>query len=502
MANLNVQNFIFVVLAALLSINADVGCAETSSKPNIIVMLCDDLGIGDVQCFNREHGKIKTPSIDQLASEGMKFTDAHSASSVCTPTRYGILTGRYSWRTRLQAGVANGFNECLIAEDRPTVASFLKSQGYRTGIIGKWHLDMRYHDPKTGQELTDGKSLKFTAPVGAKSPDGPIHRGFDYFFGIHHARSMKAIIEQDTVIEHDQPINFLPRTVKKSVEFVNDSSKTDEPFLLYVPFGSPHTPILPTAEWQGKSGLGKYADFVMQTDDAVGQILKAVEENGIADNTLVIFTSDNGCSRQAQIKKLADKGHKVSAEFRGSKSDIWDGGHRVPFVAKWPGKIAPKTTSDQLICLNDIFATIADALETAVPEGSCEDSFSFLPAFSGKEIKNERKGIIHHSIHGHFAYRSENWKLILARGSGGWTGPTERNVPASAPDAQLYDMTADIGEQSNRYLDQQDVAKRLLSELEEAVRSGRTTPGPESKNDFDSIKLWKSAELNNKADKG
>ena len=471
-------------------------CYAKESKPNIIYLLCDDLGIGDVQSFNPEHGKIKTPHIDRLASQGMKFTDAHSGSSVCTPTRYGLLTGRYSWRTKLQTGVVSGFGACLIDEDRPTIASFLKSQGYQTGLVGKWHLNMRYIDSETKQELTDGKSLKFTAPVGSTSPDGPIHRGFDYFFGIHHARSMKAVIEQDKVIEHDAPINFLPRTVEKSVNFVKDAAAKEKPFFLYVPFGSPHTPILPTPEWQGKSGLGKYADFVMQTDDGVGQILKAVEDAGIAENTLVIFTSDNGCSRQAKIGQLAKKGHKVSAGYRGSKSDIWDGGHRVPFIAKWPGKVAAKSTCNQLICLNDFFATIAEVLDQPVPAGSCEDSISFLPALSGKQVETARKSLVHHSIHGHFAYRSENWKLVLARGSGGWSGPTEKKVPADAPDAQLYDMKSDVAEQSNRFLDQQEVASRLLGELEEAIHAGRTTPGPKSKNDIDDIILWKSKALN------
>lgn len=462
-----------------------------ADKPNIVFVICDDLGYGDVQCLNPKHGKIKTPHTDRLASEGMIFTDAHSGSSVCTPTRYGLLTGRYSWRTKLQRGVVQGFEPCLIAEDRPTVASFLKSQGYHTGIVGKWHLNCRYLNPK-GEEYEKGKH-KGTGPVGAKIPDGPIHRGFDYFHGCHHAGSMKAIIENDRVIEHDDVINFLPRLTRKSVEFINARAGKKQPFFLYIPLGSPHTPIVPTPEWQGRSGLGKYGDFVMQTDYALGEITKALAKNGFADNTLVIFTSDNGCSKAAGIPALAKQGHKVSAHLRGSKADIWDGGHRVPFIAKWPGKIKPGTTNDQLICLTDVFATFAEILGVDQPAGSCEDSVSFLPAFSGEPIKSTRKGVIHHSISGHFAYRTGNWKLLLARASGGWSSPKENQVSANAPKGQLYDMASDVGEKKNLYREKPEIVKQLLEQLTADIKAGRSTDGSKSKNDVDGIVLWKSA---------
>jgi len=323
----------------------------SEKKPtNIVLILCDDLGIGDVQCFNPDAGKIKTPCIDQLATQGMSFTDAHSGSSVCTPTRYGMLTGRYAWRTSLQTGVVSGFDACLIEEDRPTLGGFLQAQGYHTALVGKWHLNMKFLDPRNGKTELEGKPLKFTPPVGATSPDGPIARGFDEFYGIHHARSMKAIIEQDVVTKHDPEINFLPYCETKSIEYIKSRSKTDQPFFLYVPLGSPHTPILPTKEWQGKSKLNPYADFVMQTDHVIGNILACLDEENLSDNTLVIFGSDNGCSRQAKIGQLAQMGHKVSAGFRGSKSDIWEGGHRIPFVVRWPGVVEPDSKSDQLIC--------------------------------------------------------------------------------------------------------------------------------------------------------
>ena len=461
-----------------------------SEKPNIVYIICDDLGYGDIRCLAPETSKIPTPHADKLASQGMIFTDAHSGSSVCSPTRYGIMTGRYSWRTRLQKGVVTGYAPCLIAKGRPTVAGFLKSQGYTTGIVGKWHLDFQYLDPKSGKAYSQKDHR--SPPVGARIPDGPVHRGFDYYHGFHHARNMEAVIENDRVIEHDAVINMLPRLTEKSVEFIERQVGSKAPFFLYVPLGSPHTPIVPTPEWEGKSGLGKYGDFVMQTDNVVGEITAALEKHGFADNTLVIFTSDNGCSKAAGIPALAAQGHRVSAHLRGSKADIWDGGHRIPFIVRWPGKVEPGTSSDQLICLTDLFATAAEIVGADLPEGSCEDSVSFLPALGGKRIESSRAGVIHHSISGHFAYREGNWKLALARASGGWSSPKEGGASKDAPRAQLYDMGADSGEKKNLYAEKPEIARRLLAQLENDVRSGRSTSGPESKNDVADIVLWKS----------
>ena len=464
---------------------------EDKQHPNVVLILCDDLGIGDVQCFNPDSGKIKTPFIDQLAKEGMSFTDAHSGSSVCTPTRYGLLTGRYAWRTKLQKGVVSGFESCLIAPDRPTLGNFFKDNGYRTALLGKWHLNMKFMDPNDPGTELDGKKFKYTPPVNSTSPDGPLARGFDEFFGIHHARSMKAIIEQDTVVRHEKVINFLPSLETKAVEFIDRQAKSEQPFFLFLPLGSPHTPIVPTEEWQGASGLGAYADFVMQTDHVIGSVLKQLDDRGLRENTLVIFSSDNGCSRQAKIGQLAKKGHAVSAGFRGSKADIWDGGHRVPLVIRWPGVVEADSKSDQLIGLTDIYATIADCLGVKPPAKSCEDSVSFLAAMKGESFESPREGIIHHSISGHFAYRTRNWKLVLARGSGGWSGPNE-NKSKDQPEAQLYDMRSTPDESRNVYQSQPDVAARLLGLLERDVASGRTTPGADSSNDIDEIILWKS----------
>ncbi|MBF8148741.1 arylsulfatase [Winogradskyella sp. F6397] len=465
-----------------------------SKKPNIVLILCDDLGYGDVQSLAPETSKIKTPHIDKLTEEGMIFTDAHSGSSVCTPTRYGIMTGRYSWRTKLQRGVVSGFKPNLIKEDRPTIGNFLKDQGYHTAIIGKWHLNFQYLNPTT-QALIPKKGKKLP-PVGARIPDGPNQRGFDYFHGFHHAGSMKAVIENDQVIIHDDEINMLPRLTTKSVDYINNQAKNKDgqPFFLYVPLGSPHTPIVPSKEWQGKSGLGNYADFVMQTDGTVGAITKALKDNGLSENTLVIFSSDNGTSKAANIPNLERQGHIVSAGYRGSKSDLWDGGHRIPFIVKWPNTVEPNTTNNDLICLTDIFATFSELTGVAMPSKSGEDSVSFLPALNGEEINSTRAGVIHHSISGHFAYRLGKWKLLLAKGSGGWSVPKEDDANLDTmPVAQLYDMESDPAETTNLYTTHPKIAEKLLKQLELDIILGRSTEGEMSKNDVDKIKLWKTS---------
>ena len=480
-------------LLLLLFASISASFAQAQEKPNIVYVICDDLGYGDVQCLNPERGKIPTPGVDRLASEGMIFTNAHSGSSVCTPTRYGIMTGRYSWRSRLQRGVVQGFAPCLITEDQPTVAGYLKGYGYHTAIIGKWHLDFLYLDPATGEKVK--RKGKKPAPVGSIIPDGPIHRGFDYFHGFHHAGNMKGVIENDAVIEHDDEINMLPRLTRKAVEYIDQRAKTkDQPFFLYVPYGSPHSPVLPTKEWQGKSGLNDYADFVMETDDGFKQMLEALDRNELADNTLVIFTSDNGCSRKpAQLEKLQELGHYPSAHMRGAKADLWDGGHCIPFVLRWPRKVKADSTTDQLVCLTDLMATCAEILKAPLPENSAQDSVSFLPALSGQPIVSTRAGVIHHSISGHFGYREGKWKLLLAKGSGGWSSPNEKESK-KAPIAQLYDIEADPGETTNLYGAQPKVAGRLLKQLESDVTRGRSTEGPTAKNDVDNIKLWKSGQ--------
>ena len=462
-------------------------------SPNIIVLLCDDLGYGDVQCLNPERGKIPTPHLDALAKSGMIFTDAHSASSVCTPTRYGLMTGRYPWRTTLQKGVVQGFAPNLIAPDRPTVASFLKSHGYHTAILGKWHLNFLYTDPATGEKLEGRKVPQGLAPVGSKIPDGPTSRGFDYFHGFHHAGDMECVIENDTVVEHDDPINMLPRLTKKAVAYLDERAKDkNTPFFLYLPYGSPHAPIVPTKEWQSKSGINRYADFVMQNDDSVGQILAALEKNGQRENTLIIFSSDNGCSAKiANVRELNTHGHYPSAQYRGYKTELWEGGHRVPFIASWPARIKAGTTNPTPICLSDIFATCAEMLGTKTPPNSCEDSVSFLPALQSKPIASTRRGIVHHSLLGFFSYRLGDWKLLLAR-HGGTKSEKELAKNPAVPKAQLYNLASDPAESANLYESNPSKADELFAALKSDIQRGRSTDGPAASNDTDRIVLWKS----------
>jgi arylsulfatase A-like enzyme len=468
--------------------------AAESTRPNIVYILADDLGYGDVQALNPTRGKIKTPYLDRLAAQGMTFTDAHSGSSVCTPTRYGLLTGRYAWRSRLQKGVLDGSDDPpLIAADRLTVPALLKQHGYTTAAIGKWHLGFlseRPTSPTTAAPAAPTKKSKMGdagLPVGSRIIGGPITRGFDYFWGCSNARTMSGLIENDRVIESLPPIQMLPRLERQAVNYVAEhaaAAKAGKPFFLYVPLTSPHTPILPTPEWQGNSGLGAYGDFVMQTDAVVGKILAALDEHGLATNTLVIFTADNGCSPQADTPALEKQGHFASAEFRGYKADIWEGGHRVPFLARWPDKIKSASTSSQLICHVDLLATCAEILGTKLPANAGEDSVSIVPALLGTDRAPLREAVVHHSIQGMFSLRQGPWKLELCPGSGGWAAPLDPAArKAGLPEIQLYNLAADPAESKNVHVENPAVVTRLTALLQRYVADGRSTPGPRQTND-------------------
>jgi len=449
------------------------------TRPNIVIMLADDMGYGELQCLNPQRGRIKTPSLDAIAAQGMVFTDAHSGSSVCTPTRYGLMTGRYAWRTRLQNGVLKG-GESLIAQDRLTLADMLRQNGYHTAMFGKWHLGMLFNGKKQEKEVV----------IGAKVTDGPIDAGgFDEFHGFHHSGQMKVWIDNDTVTQHIEPIDMLPKLVAGAVDYIHARKGKKESFFLYVPWNSPHSPVVPSAQWQGKSGLNAHADFVMQTDDSYGQIIKALRDNGLLDNTLVICSSDNGTSAPTAKKSaLEAMGHFPSAGLRGSKADIWDGGHRVPFMALWPKVIEAGSTCHSLVCLTDVMATLANVVGFALPPNAAEDSLSFLPALKG-EAKHARTSVIHHSIAGHFAIRQETLKLVMCPGSGGWTAPKpnaalwQKLKRQGQPTVQLYDMTQDLGEQSNLAAHMPEKVKDLRALLQKQVDQGRSTPGPEQAND-------------------
>ena len=485
------SRFALLVLTALAGTPL-IAAAETERQPNIVFILCDDLGYGDVQVLNPQRGKIPTPNLDRLAAEGMLFTDAHASASVCTPTRYGILTGRYCWRSRLQHGAISGHAKPIVDQKLLTVADFLKAQGYATICLGKWHLGVQYED------------AEFTSRV----TDGPLQHGFDHFFGITASLDMEpfAWIDDDrmteapTITKHFfrnglaapsfEAVDVLPTLTKKAIKFIKTRRQAAQPFFLYLPYASPHTPVVPTDEWKGKSGLGAYADFVMQNDAAIGDVLCALDEAGLRDNTIVYFGSDNGFAPAVHPQELEAQGHYPSGEFRGYKADIWEGGHRIPLMVRWPGVIEPGSKSDQLVSLTDLFATLADVLDQELPADAAVDSFSLLPLFKGGD-QPVRQIDIEHSNYGYFAIREGHWKLELCAGSGGWSNPREaRALERDLPKVQLYDLANDPGEQHNVQAQHPEIVERMMRLLKEAIANGRTTPGPKQANDAE-IKIYK-----------
>ncbi len=500
-----------------------------SSRPNIVFILCDDMGYGDVKCLNPE-GKIPTPHMDGIAARGMTFTDAHSSSAVCTPTRYSVLTGRYNWRTKLQQAVLGGLSPRLIEQDRLTVASMLKEKGYYTACVGKWHLGMDWM-VLPGREVSElsietadqVNNVDYTQPIR----NGPTSVGFDYYFGISASLDMVpyCFIENDRVTAHPTETmklamnatsrssftregpgapgfrgeDVLPAFTKRTVEVIEKqatASKNGRPFFIYMPLNSPHTPILPSEKWQGRSGISLYADFVMETDDAIGQVIQALEKNGLAENTLVIVTSDNGCSPSADYPALAKHGHNPSANLRGHKADIFDGGHRIPFLVQWPAVVKPGSKTDALTGMWDFMATVAEIVDYKLPENAAEDSLSFLPLLKDAAAAPARDHLVSHSINGTFSIREGKWKLILAPDSGGWSEPRppggrgskKKDAPppaADLPPIQLYDVTADIGETNNLHAEHPDIVKRLSEKLETLIQNGRTSPGAPQKNTVD-----------------
>jgi arylsulfatase A-like enzyme len=389
------------------------------------------------------------------------------------------MTGRYAWRTRLQSGVLTG-GDSLIAIDRLTLAKMLRSQGYHTAIIGKWHLGM----------LFNGQHIPKAVEVGARVTHGPIDRGgFDEFHGFHHARQISTWIDNDRVTESIEPIEMLPRLTQSAVKYIQSRKGDSQPFFLYVPWSSPHSPVVPAKQWQGKSGLNPHADFVMQTDDSFGKVVAALRDNGMIENTLILCSSDNGTSAPtSNMKKLNELGHFPSGDLRGSKADIWDGGHRVPFLVSWPGVVQPGSRSDGLVCLTDVTRTVADILQVKLPVDSAEDSISFLPLLKG-ETEHDRHDVIHHSVSGYFAIRKDNWKLSLCPDSGGWTGTRpskkswEKYRKNGTPMVQLIDMDVDLGEQQNLAESNADKVAELTALLQAQVDRGRTTPGEQQSND-------------------
>jgi len=471
-------------ISALSQILVDPCPASERVQPNLVFIMADDMGYGDVGALN-PNSKIPTPNLDRLAAEGMTFTNAHTPSAVCTPTRYGVVTGRYCWRSRLKSGVLNGYGTPLIEADRPTVASFLTACGYTCGVVGKWHLGLEFG------RTADGKSFDFAQPVRG----GPNELGFDFSYiipasldfppytFIHNGRctELPTLVQQaqsfpaylrrgerspDLVME-----NCLDDLLKQATAYIEREAGSEKPFFLYFPLTAPHKPVLPHPRFRGKTQLGPYGDFIVQVDWTVGEVLKTIDRNEIKDNTLVFFTSDNGSFMYRRdepdaadhvedetVQAYRSSNHTANYVFRGTKADIWEGGHRVPFFARWPDRIEPGSRCEETICLTDLFATAADVVGARVPEGAAPDSFSLLPLLEGKPRETVRPPVIHHSIAGMFAIRDGKWKLVLGNGSGGREPPPGR--PFQEP-YNLFDLSQDVSERVNLVEECPDVAARL-----------------------------------------
>ena len=454
---MNYSSRICVIFAMILLFG--INCTNETNddlRPNIILILADDLGYGDISIYDKSN-LIKTPHLDQIAREGILFTDAHSPSSVCTPTRYGILTGRYSWRSRLKSGVLTGKSKALIPSSRSTIASILKSNGYHTAFVGKWHLGWDWalinQKDETGEGWNeeDFVNIDFTKPV----KNTPNDLGFDYSYGHSGSLDMapyvyveNGIITQvpDTTTVNTGKYSWwrkgptardfiheevTPNFFRKGIDYIKEQAQSLQPFFLYLPLPSPHTPIIPTEEWKGRSGLNPYADFMLMIDSYIGEMTTTLEDEGISNETIVIFTSDNGCSPAAGIDEMINRGHYPNSIYRGHKADIYEGGHRVPFFIKWPNIIEGGRTSDETICLTDLMSTFAEIVNFDLGDHEGEDSYSLLPIL--EDVNREgplREATVHHSINGSFAIRKENWKLIMCPGSGGWSFPRPDDTEA------------------------------------------------------------------------
>lgn len=492
--------------------------SASKNKPNIVFILADDMGYGDVSALN-PISKIRTSNIDAMASNGVLFTDAHTSSSVSTPSRYSILTGRYNWRSTLKKGVLSGYSRTIIPDDRRTMADMLKDCGYSTACIGKWHLGWSW-GLKDGIKETNERNVKpaaidFTKPV----KHGPSNCGFDYFYGIVGSLDMPPYVYVENTMPTEVPDIDVPRRkgwemmrdgkksknfshetcldniTDKAVEYIYSRSSDLEPFFLYIPLPAPHTPILPSKEFIDKSGIGVYGDYTLMVDNSVGRIRKALENAGLSSNTIVVFTADNGCSPVARlVDDLKSKGHNPNGKLRGNKADLFEGGHRVPLLVEWPGVKSMKC--DKMVCLMDFYSTFASLNNYILNDNEGEDSFSMLPLFENIENEKDIRDIlISHSVTGEFAIRKGEWKLLMSPSSGGWSYPrpgVDDGVIKTLPTVQLYNLQDDIEEKNNLYNRFPDKVKELKKILIEIIENGRSTQGPVQKND--SVLQWNEYE--------
>ena len=494
------RRYLLVLSVAVgLCANQTVATADHHSpNPNIVLILADDLGYGDIGSYN-PHSRIQTPHMDQLAEEGMRFTDAHSPSAVCTPTRYALLTGRYAWRSRLKSGVLWGYSPLLIEPDLATLPSLLQSAGYYTAAVGKWHLGFTNNEPNFYERPPEQQGGLGT---GARIAPGPNEVGFDYFFGIPASLDMKPYV----YIENGRPVrpltgrlveasvsrrgggsgfwrkgeiaeefdhqSVLPTLTGRAVDQIAELATNDaeRPFFLYFALTAPHTPWLADPQFQGTTGAGHYGDFVANVDSAVGQVIDALAHAGVEDRTMVIVTSDNGAHWTDSDKQEFD--HLANGSLRGQKGDIHEGGHRVPLIVRWSGNVPENVSNDHLVSLMDLGATLVSLLGLELPNHAAMDSADFSATLLGRHHEQPpRPALINHSFHGTFAIREGPWKLIEGLGSGGFTPPQRVEPEAGGPAVQLYNLDRDPGETLNLASEEPELVARLLQSLA-AIRDG------------------------------
>lgn len=461
------------------------GMNRRTGEPNIVYILCDDLGWGDLDSYN-SFSKIPTPNANLLARQGRRFTDMHGSSAVCTPSRYSILTGRYCWRTRLKHGVLNGYSPDLIEPGRMTVASMLKAAGYYTAGVGKWHLGLG-NAPKTD----------YSKPL----IPGPVNHGFDYYFGIPASLNMQPFLyfENDHVVEAPTSYNpgskgpfghlwqagpmaphfmmdqVLPTINEKAVEIIHERAKhKNQPFFLYLAYPAPHNPWFPLSEYRGRSKAGPYGDYVAEVDAMLGNIMQALKETGQAENTLLILTSDNGADWK--IDNLARYEHRANGFWRGEKADVWEAGHRIPFIARWPGHIPAHTVCNDMGSLTDFMATAAAIIGTHLPSNAAEDSYNLLPELLGTNKKPVRNVIVSESVDGMLTICEGNWKLEEGLGSGGFSAPRRVEPVPGGPKGQLYNLATDPRELNNLYQEHPGIVARLSALLEKYEKQGYSRP--------------------------
>jgi arylsulfatase A len=500
---------ILIILTLLFASFAVLDAADKSQRPNILIIYADDLGYGDLGCYNPE-SKIPTPNIDKLAKEGMRFTDAHSPATTCTPSRYGLLTGKRP--IKIGAYTSPG-RPCFIKKDQLTLPGMLREKGYRTALFGKWHIGMTFFD-KDGNRITKGnnaeaiRKVDFTRAI----PDSPIHRGFDEFFGTNGCPTsdwMYTYIDGDRVTEvptilmdeAERKGRNLPDNkysgfrkglatedfdfenidllfLEKSQDFLkrHKEKSPDKPFFLVHCTQAPHNPAIPALQYRGKTDAGPYGDFIFELDDIVGKLMNTLDQLGYAKNTLVLFSSDNGPERAQTVYMRKDHQHDPARPWRGFKRDNWEAGHRVPFIARWPKKIKEGQVSNQIFKHTDFMATCAAIVDYDLPNNAAEDSYNMLPALYG-----EKKPIRDYVLQRGSIIRKGKWKYLAHKGSGGnkYQGLiAEYILEEKAPNApgQLYDLEKDPGETNNLYFEYPELVRELSTQLKEFVKSGRSAP--------------------------